>query len=338
MSEDKRARLDLVISSLVSDAHRLPPLETVRWLCDSIQPLFLSEASLLVLDSPIRVCGDLHGQFVDLLRIFELGGLPPGSRYLFLGDYVDRGKKSLEVIVLLFALKLRYPKSVFLIRGNHETPEMTELFGFADECREKYDRQLWPLFLRVFDTLPIGAVVANRYFCIHGGLSPELTALDDVRAIHRPAQIPDDGLVADLLWSDPSSDCDEWGPNERGATITWGLKSARRFLDRTGLRGIIRAHQMADSGYDYPFEPDRCVMTVFTASKYAGEFHNKAAFVTIGEDLEAVVSVLRSSRPHIRIEAAQQPKRPATARRTATSLRGERAKKQVGRRHAVSPG
>jgi serine/threonine-protein phosphatase PP1 catalytic subunit len=146
------ARLDRVISNLVSDARRRPPIETVRWLCRSIHPLFLSEPSLLNLDAPIRVCGDIHGQFIDLLRVFEQGGLPPASRYLFLGDYVDRGKRSLEVIILLFALKLRFPDCVFLLRGNHETTEMTELFGFRDECAEKYGIPIWGIFLRVFDT------------------------------------------------------------------------------------------------------------------------------------------------------------------------------------------
>jgi serine/threonine-protein phosphatase PP1 catalytic subunit len=337
MSAQDLARSDLVIANLISDAHRRPALETVRWLCASIHRVFLAEGSLLVLDAPIRVCGDIHGQFVDLLRVFELGGLPPASRYLFLGDYVDRGKRSLEVIILLFALKFRFPDYVFLLRGNHESTEMTELFGFRDECGEKYNIPLWGIFLRVFDTMPIAAVVGNRYFCIHGGLSPDLITLDNIREIRRPVSVPEDGLLADLLWSDPNSVCDEWGPNDRGATISWGLKVAHQFLQRTGLRCIIRAHQMADDGYNYPFAPDRCVITIFTASRYAGEFHNKAAFLTIGDDLDATVSVLPRAFPHIKIDAPQQPKRPATARRTPTGMRGETTQ-QPRRRQAVSPG
>jgi serine/threonine-protein phosphatase PP1 catalytic subunit len=277
-----------------------------------------------VLDSPINVCGDIHGQYLDLLRVFEMGGMPPSSRYLFLGDYVDRGSKSVEVILLLFALKLRYPDAVYLIRGNHESPEMTELFGFRDECAQKYTIQIWPLFLKVFDTLPIAAVVGGRFFCVHGGLSPELLTLDDVRAIERPTPVPEDGLMADLLWSDPSRDTADWGPNERGSTICWGWCKAAEFLERTGLQCIVRAHQMAQRGFDYPFEPDRRVITIFTASHYAGEFDNRAAFLTIGADFVPSINILLRKTPHVTIDTEQPSvalRRPPTARRSHKSAR-----------------
>ena len=196
--------------------------QDARAICRTVQPIFENEPSLLELPPPIKICGDIHGQLLDLLRVFELGGLPPDSKYLFLGDYVDRGPKSVEVILLLFALKIKYPESIYLIRGNHESMEMTETFGFADECKKKLNEQLWLRFLKVFDYLPIGAVVANEFFCIHGGLSPELKSLDDVRAIQRPTDIPEEGLVADLLWSDPCKSTVDFGPNDRGNTITWG--------------------------------------------------------------------------------------------------------------------
>jgi serine/threonine-protein phosphatase PP1 catalytic subunit len=327
------AGLDLVVSELISDTRQRPTAETVRWLCESIQPIFLSEPSLLTLDPPIHICGDIHGQYLDLLRVFELGGLPPVSRYLFLGDYVDRGERSVEVIILLFALKLRHPQSLYMIRGNHESPEMTELFGFGDECKRKYGGQIWALFLRVFETLPIAAVIGASYFCVHGGLSPGLHSLDDVRSIKRPTAIPEDGLLADLLWSDPDRDVHEWGPNERGETISWGLKVASKFMEATKLSFIVRAHQMAMAGYAHPFHPDRSVVTVFTASGYAGQYQNRAAVMSIDDALVHTFSILPRTIPHFNVDDALVSRRPATARRTM-----RRGKKAPQARQRVAKG
>lgn len=284
----------------------------------------LAEPSLLTLDFPIRICGDIHGQFLDLLRVFEQGGLPPSSRYLFLGECVNRGESSVEVIVLLFALKMRHPNSIFLLRGNHESTEMTEVFGFADECKRKLEPEMWALFLKAFETLPIAALVGTRFFCVHGGLSPELTSPIDVLKIQRPVEIPENGLMADLLWSDPNPEVAEWGPSERGATITWGLSVAERFMDINGLVGIVRGHQMAMDGFAFPFEPlDRRIVTVFTASKYAGEYENKAAYMEIGGDGVPVFKVLSKFVPHLKApKADRKQERPGTARRITGSSRG----------------
>jgi serine/threonine-protein phosphatase PP1 catalytic subunit len=244
-----------------------------------------------------------------------MGGLPPASKYLFLGDYVDRGDQSVEVILLLFALKVRYPAFIYLLRGNHESPEMTEMFGFADECRRKLSRPMWETFLRVFDCLPIAAVVTGGYFCIHGGISPHLQSLDDIAAIRRPIAIPEEGLLADLLWSDPNSDVVDWGPNERGATISWGEQAAIDFLNRTELSYIVRAHQMAMDGFDFPFQRNKNVVTVFTASKYAGEFRNKAAMMIVDEEGEPSFAPLPNWIPTVKVDAVERHERPATARR-----------------------
>ncbi|KAK8842631.1 hypothetical protein M9Y10_025490 [Tritrichomonas musculus] len=295
------AKLQSIVNSIIdiSNRYRFSTAD-VNWMCQSIIPIFLSEPSLLELEPPVYICGDIHGQLYDLLRVFENGGMPPNATYLFLGDYVDRGDKSVEVICLLFALKLLYPKNIYLLRGNHESPEMTELFGFAEECKKKLSRSMWPTFLKVFDTLPIGAVVGSQYFCIHGGLSPSLKTLDDVRQIKRPTSIPEDGLLADLLWSDPNPNTREWGPNDRGATITWGLKIATRFLSQTKLACIVRGHQMAMNGFDFPFSPVQNTVTVFTASKYANEYQNRAAYMSI-EDKEGFSFImLPSKKPRLK--------------------------------------
>jgi serine/threonine-protein phosphatase PP1 catalytic subunit len=314
---DDRARLDAIIAGLLSDDRRLPALSTVRWLCKTVQPVLLAEPSLLSLDPPIRICGDIHGQYLDLLRVFESGGLPPISRYLFLGDYVDRGQRSVEVIILLYALKVRFPESIFLLRGNHESPEMTELFGFADECKVKLEPQLLVSFLKTFDCLPIGAMVGERFFCVHGGLSPALHAPSDLLQIVRPTAIPSDGLMSDLLWSDPNPGIAEWGPNPRGASVCWGLNVARAFMDQNGLSGVVRAHQMASEGYSFPFDPeDRRVITVFTASKYAGQCDNKAAYLQIGAEGTHEFTILPKWIPHIPVPGEEcQKARPPSPRR-----------------------
>jgi serine/threonine-protein phosphatase PP1 catalytic subunit len=331
--DDSLDRLDAVIGGLASDARRLPSAKTVRWLCKAVQPVLLSEPSLLSLDLPIHICGDIHGQFLDLLRVFELGGLPPNARYLFLGDYVDRGERSVEVIVLLFALKMRYPGSVFLLRGNHESPEMTELFGFADECKRKLDGQIWPLFLKAFDTLPIAAIVGAQYFCVHGGLSPDLERPSDVMQIVRPTEIHDAGLMSDLLWSDPNPAIAEWGPNDRGATITWGLAVAKAFVERNGLAAVVRAHQMAMEGYHFPFAPEyKRVITVFTASHYAGEYQNRAAVMEIDGDGSPNFHILPRWIPHIGGEVRTETARPATARRVSREKAHARKKPAPARR------
>jgi serine/threonine-protein phosphatase PP1 catalytic subunit len=269
----------------------------------------------LELEQPIKICGDIHGQYSDLLRVFEMGGLPPASKYLFLGDYVDRGDQSVEVILLLFALKLRFPNHIYLLRGNHESPEMTESFGFADECKHKLSHAMWSVFLNVFQCLPIAAVISDSVFCIHGGISPHLRSLDDIAAIKRPVSIPDEGLLADLLWSDPSNAVREWGPNDRGSTITWGRQAATQFLTQTGLRCIVRGHQMAMEGFEFPLRPLKSVVTVFTASKYAGEYRNKAAIMSVDDDGEHSFTVLPNWVPHLNTDGAERRPRAATPRR-----------------------
>jgi serine/threonine-protein phosphatase PP1 catalytic subunit len=236
----------------------------------------------------VNICGDIHGQLSDLLRSLDSGGLPPFTAWLFLGDYVDRGPQSVEVICLLFTLKIRYPEHIYMIRGNHESLEMTAVFGFAEECKRKLSFQLWQTFCQVFDTMPLAAVVNQSLFCVHGGISPDLHSLAQIEQIVRPVSIPTKGLLTDMLWSDPQSSVINFGPNDRGTTVTWGLQAARAFLRRNRLDKIVRAHQVAMKGYEFPFAPDESVITMFTASNYAIEAPNRAAFLVVrpGQDLD----------------------------------------------------
>jgi serine/threonine-protein phosphatase PP1 catalytic subunit len=188
--------------------------------------------------------GDIHGQYPDLLRLFEYGGFPPDSNYLFLGDYVDRGKQSIETICLLLAYKIKFPDNFFLLRGNHECASINRIYGFYDECKRRFSVRLWKTFTDCFNCLPVAAVVDDKILCMHGGLSPEMDSLDQIRAIERPADVPDQGLLCDLLWSDPDRDTKGWGDNDRGVSYTFGADRVTEFLKKHDLDLVCRAHQV----------------------------------------------------------------------------------------------
>jgi serine/threonine-protein phosphatase PP1 catalytic subunit len=177
--------------------------DEIKMLCTLARPVLLSQPMFLELEAPINICGDVHGQFTDLLRLLEYGGFPPDAKYLFLGDYVDRGKQSLETISLLLAYKILYPENFFILRGNHESAGINRIYGFYDECKRRYSIKLWKVFSDVFNCLPAAALIDEKIFCMHGGLSPELHSLQQIADIQRPCDVPDVGLLCDLLWSDP---------------------------------------------------------------------------------------------------------------------------------------
>ena len=172
-----------------------PDAGEIRGLCLKSREIFISQPILLELEAPIKIVGDIHGQYYDLLRLFEYGGFPPDANYLFLGDYVDRGKQSLETICLLLAYKIKYPENFFLLRGNHECASINRIYGFYDECKRRYNIKLWKTFTDCFNCLPIAAIVDEKIFCVHGGLSPEHTSMDQIRRIPRPTDVPDSGIV-----------------------------------------------------------------------------------------------------------------------------------------------
>ena len=181
--------------------------------------------------SPITLVGDVHGQFYDVLELFRVGGDIPDTNYLFMGDYVDRGAHSVETITLLMLLKLRYPGRICLIRGNHETRQITQIYGFYTECQSKYGNpRVWQYFTDVFDYLPIGAIIDNKVFAVHGGLSPTLHRIDDIKEIQRVQEIPHEGPFADLMWSDPDADKLGFSMSARGAGYIFGEDVCERFL------------------------------------------------------------------------------------------------------------
>ncbi|ODQ67608.1 phospho protein phosphatase PPZ [Nadsonia fulvescens var. elongata DSM 6958] len=260
-------------------------------ICRTAREILLSQPMLLELSPPVKVVGDVHGQFGDVIRMFDLCGFPPASNYLFLGDYVDRGKQSLETILLLLCYKIKYPENFFLLRGNHECANVTRVYGFYDECKRRCNIKTWKIFIDTFNTLPIAAIVAQKIFCVHGGLSPSLGNMNEIRSIQRPTDVPDYGLLNDLLWSDPADTNNEWEDNERGVSYCFNKVSINKFLAKFGFDLVCRAHMVVEDGYE--FFNDRSLVTVFSAPNYCGEFDNWGAVMSVSEELLCSFELLK---------------------------------------------
>ncbi|KAJ7036709.1 serine/threonine-protein phosphatase [Mycena alexandri] len=281
----------------------------IQYLCAKAREIMITQPILLELEAPIKVCGDIHGQYSDLLRLFEYGGFPPDANYLFLGmyiqlllspafltgtvlwDYVDRGKQSLETICLLLAYKIKYPENFFTLRGNHESASVNRIYGFYDECKRRYNIKLWKTFADCFNCFPIAAIIGERIFTMHGGLSPDLQSMDQIRRIMRPTEIPDGGILSDILWSDPDGHVTGWAANDRGAGFTFGADIVTKFIQKHDLDLICRGHQVVEDGFE--FFAKRRLVTLFSAPNYCGEFDNAAAMMSVDEDLVCSFQILR---------------------------------------------
>ena len=197
---------------------KIIPEEEVKQLCTKAREILLEEENVHFVPIPATVVGDIHGQFYDLLELFDVGGQVPAVNYVFMGDFVDRGYYSVETFLLLLALKVRYPKRVTLIRGNHESRQITQVYGFYDECLKKYGTTtVWKACVEVFDCLCLSAVIDNSVLCVHGGLSPSLDTVDQIQDLQRQQEPPHEGPMCDLMWSDPDDDIQGWGISARGA-------------------------------------------------------------------------------------------------------------------------
>jgi serine/threonine-protein phosphatase PP1 catalytic subunit len=308
----------------------------IRWLCTNAREIFMSQPVLLELEAPIKICGDIHGQYYDLLRLFEYGQFPPESNYLFLGDYVDRGKQSLETICLLLAYKIKYPENFFLLRGNHECASINRIYGFYDECKRRYNIRLWKTFTDCFNCMPVAAIIDEKIFCVHGGLSPDLEHMEKVRRIPRPTDVPDQGLLCDLLWSDPEKQISGWGDNDRGVSFTFGHDVVTGFLEKHDLDLVCRAHQVVEDGYE--FFAKRQLVTLFSAPNYCGEFDNAGAMMSVDETLMCSFQILKPTErkqkyPAGGVQFANQ--RPMTPPRTVNN-KGKKQKAPGG--NVSSPG
>lgn len=274
-------------------------LAEIKYIVQRARSVFMDQPTLLKLSPPVKIVGDIHGQFHDLVRIFNSCGYPPSSNYLFLGDYVDRGHKSLETFVLLLCFKIKYPENFFMLRGNHELANLTKIYGFYDECKRrmpKHGAKLWKLFVDVFNTLPVAAIIADKIFCVHGGLSPDLFDMKQIESIKRPTDIPDKGLLADLLWLDPDPSvrnfsARKWPKNDRGVLFRFGKRHVDHFCQRFGMDLIVRGHMVVEDGYE--FFNKRKLVTVFLAPNYCGDFNNFGAVMSVDTQLSCSFELIR---------------------------------------------
>ena len=262
------------------------------YVIDKSYEIFQKEESLLKIKAPLYICGDIHGQYYDLLRVFDILNYPPQSTFLFLGDYVDRGKQSLECLLLLLCLKIQYPDKIFLLRGNHECEALNKIYGFYDECKRRLSIKCFKKITNLFNMMPISALINENILCMHGGLSKDLQNIEQINKILRPTDIPNEGLLCDLLWSDPNESLTEdFGPNERNISVTFSKDYLKNFVEKNNLDLICRAHQVVEEGFE--FFADMKLVTIFTAPNYMGEFDNNGGILEVGEDLLCKFHVLR---------------------------------------------
>lgn len=251
------------------------------------------EGTLISLTAPITVCGDIHGQFYDLLYLFDVGGQPPETKYLFLGDYVDRGYYSMETFALLIAFKVRYPDRFYMLRGNHECRQVNQMYGFYEEIINRFGHPgPYRMCNDLFDYLPMAAVIDNKIFCVHGGLSPDVHAIEQIAFQERRREIPSSGAISDLCWSDPD-DIEGWGTNQRGAGYLFGKNPTKEFIRNNNLKMIARAHQLAMDGYQWHFQ-ERELVTVWSAPNYMYRSGNKASVMKVDEQLEVTFKVFEA--------------------------------------------
>ena len=244
--------------------------------------LFRMEDVVLSLSGDVQIVGDLHGHIFDLYRIFANCGKPDKTRYLFLGDLIDRGSFSLETVTLILLAKVLFPTSVYVIRGNHEFVQMAHQFGFEKEIVTRFGSNiLLAEFGKVFSYLPLAVLLNNEYLCIHGGLSPNLFSINQIRAIQKPFDSFESIIPASILWSDPKDNVDKFEPSTRGVGFFFGKSVTHEFLKENKILKIIRGHECVADGYLSQFNGS--IITVFSASNYCGVSNNKSCVLGISE-------------------------------------------------------
>lgn len=266
----------------------------IEKLCATCEEIFQHEAMLLETSGPLTVVGNIHGHFEQLLKLFEQFGSPDKRRYLFLGGYVDKGHRSLDTICLLFLYKAQQPENLLLLRSNHEEAQMSRIYGFYDECKKRHSVHLWKYFCRTFNMMPVCALVNEKIFCVHGGISPELKNLDQIRQLERPIVVPEAGLLCDLLWADPARDGLKpgWGENERGVSVTFGEDVAKDFVAKFHLELICRSHEVVEDGVEY--FADQTVVTLWSVLRFkAMEGPHAAAVMVVTEDGQRTFELVR---------------------------------------------
>lgn len=289
--------VDDIIFRLLQARNEVPmkfvPLkyEEIQSLCVIAKDIFLAQPMLLEIKPPLSICGDIHGHYVELLRVFDQAGYPPLQNYLFLGNYVDKGKYSIEVICLLLAYKIKYPDMIYLLRGNHECERISKTNGFYDECIRRYNIKAWKNVINCFHCLPVAAIVGERIFCCHGGLSPDLDSMEQIKNLPRPCSIPEIGLLYDLLWSNPSVNINCWTGEMKDKRLTYcfGFTVINEFLNKYDFDVIVRSLQFLEFGFEHLF--NRQLVTIFSAADFCGQ-NNYGAVLSVNADLLCSIIII----------------------------------------------
>ncbi|KAL0743137.1 hypothetical protein Bca4012_084650 [Brassica carinata] len=306
--------------SKVKDGQHLSEDE-LQLLCEYVKEILIEESNVQPVNSPVTVCGDIHGQFHDLMKLFQTGGHVPDTNYIFMGDFVDRGYNSLEVFTILLLLKARgldnyysfferdrpcstvlelgsveevtasqashvslHPANITLLRGNHESRQLTQVYGFYDECQRKYgNANAWRYCTDVFDYLTLSAIIDGTVLCVHGGLSPDVRTIDQIRLVDRNCEIPHEGPFCDLMWSDPE-DIETWAVSPRGAGWLFGSRVTTEFNHINKLDLVCRAHQLVQEGLKYMFQ-DKGLVTVWSAPNYCYRCGNVASILSFDDNM-----------------------------------------------------
>lgn len=311
--KNNKPRLDVLKEHLQKEGRMAR--DAITEILDLTSAIMKKEKNVLILDYPVTVVGDIHGQFFDLLRLFEVGGDPKDTQYLFLGDYVDRGCFGTEVIFYLFCLKICYPTSMFFLRGNHECRQLTAFFNFKNECSFKYDLDVYEAIMTSFENLPIGGIINNAFYCVHGGLSPDMILIQEMQELDRFKEVPREGPMCDFLWSDPFEEEEgtEEGPDDqqnkwfgynetRQCSYIYGLDAVKHFLQENQLTSVIRAHEAQVDGYKMHMVDESTgiprVITIFSAPNYCDVYKNKAACLKFDNAVLNIKQYVDSPHPY----------------------------------------
>lgn len=259
-------------------------------IISKLKDYYLNQSTLIDINIPdgqeFSVCGDIHGQYYDLLNIFKINGYPSKTNpYLFNGDFVDRGSFSVECVITLLCWKLLYPDHMHLARGNHESRNLNKLYGFEGEVKKKYDESVYECFCELFCCLPLAHVLNTKVLVLHGGLfAQDGVTLHDIRKMNRFREPPEKGIMCEILWSDPSK-INGRQPSKRGVGVAFGPDVAHKFLDMNNLEILVRSHEVKDQGYEV--EADGRVITIFSAPNYCDQMGNKGALIRFkGEEMK----------------------------------------------------
>uniref|UniRef100_A0A8R1DZ28 Serine/threonine-protein phosphatase n=2 Tax=Caenorhabditis japonica TaxID=281687 RepID=A0A8R1DZ28_CAEJA len=262
--------------------------------------VFTRQPMMIECAPPVSIVGDIHGQFGDLMRIFNTIGFPPEVNYLFLGDYIDRGQFSVETMLILMCIKMKYPENFILLRGNHETKLINRIYGFYDDLNKRFGTpRLYDDFTKMFEQMPLTGLVGKRILCMHGGLSNDLMnakSLDILNAFARPLHDPPNpSLAIDVLWADPDVNTKGFKANIRGCSCTFGPDVVAQTCEKFQLDLIVRAHQVVQDGYE--FFANKKLVTLFSAPHYCGQFDNAGAIMQVSPTMVCSFKILRPEFP-----------------------------------------